>query len=221
MPKRDLDFGGGEYALVADRIAEFYARYPRGCILTRIVERTEKEVTVRAAVYRSAEDSRPAATGLASERFGDGDINKVACLENTETSAVGRALANLGFAASRRRAGVTVGAVAAASASVSPLVSPLAAPRVTPIESAAPRVVREPVPAWAAAGDRRAAVVADVLRLVDVAEGRGLRPLRAARMRARLERDAVPPSELVRMEMALRDWLAKRGGGDERAAGAV
>jgi hypothetical protein len=34
---------------------------------------------------------------------GDGEINAVACLENTETSAIGRALANLGFLASRLR----------------------------------------------------------------------------------------------------------------------
>jgi hypothetical protein len=73
-----------------------------------------------------------------------------------------------------------------------------------------PIAVREPVAAWAAAGERRAAVVADVLRLIEVAESRGLRRLRATRMRSRLERDAVPPSELVRMEMALRDWIAKR-----------
>ncbi len=38
--------------------------------------------------------------------MGDGEINAVACLENTETSAIGRALANLGFLAARLRPSV-------------------------------------------------------------------------------------------------------------------
>jgi hypothetical protein len=54
-------------------------------------------------VYRDRSDAEPAATGWAREFEGDGEINQVACLENTETSAIGRALANLGFAASKKR----------------------------------------------------------------------------------------------------------------------
>src|SRR5688500_6404141 len=63
----------------------------------------EREVVFRASVYRTEKCRMPAATGWASERIGDGDINTVACLENTETSAIGRALANLGFTASKNR----------------------------------------------------------------------------------------------------------------------
>ena len=93
------------YALVADRITLFYQRYPAGRIVTELVSRTGREITFRALVFRGPADVEPAATGWASEREGDGEINQVACLENTETSAVGRALANLGFTASRRRRG--------------------------------------------------------------------------------------------------------------------
>ena len=103
MPKYELVTNAGEYAPVADRIILFYARHPTGRILTRLLSRTEHEITVQAFVFRSTEEQRPAATGLASERIGDGDVNTVACLENTETSAIGRALANLGFLASRLR----------------------------------------------------------------------------------------------------------------------
>src|SRR5689334_24400132 len=92
-----------DYALVADRITLFYERYPDGRIVTELHSRADREITFRALVYRSAADAQPAATGWASEREGDGEINRVACLENTETSAVGRALANLGFTASRFR----------------------------------------------------------------------------------------------------------------------
>jgi hypothetical protein len=72
--------------------------------VTKLVRRTRDEVLFQALVYRNATDVRPAATGWAVEREGDGDINMVACLENTETSAIGRALANLGFTAARERA---------------------------------------------------------------------------------------------------------------------
>ena len=102
MPKSDLPIGG-EYAPVADRIALFYERFPAGRIITQLTMHNEREVVFRASVFRTEKSRTPAATGWASEKFGDGDINTVACLENTETSAIGRALANLGFTASKNR----------------------------------------------------------------------------------------------------------------------
>ena len=103
MPKNAYDFDPESYAPVAARVELFYERYPSGRILTELVQHTEQEIVFRAAVYRTADDREPAATGWAAERVGDGEINAVACLENTETSAIGRALANLGFLASRLR----------------------------------------------------------------------------------------------------------------------
>jgi hypothetical protein len=103
MPKSASDFDPESYAPVAARVELFYERYPTGRILTELIQHTEQEIVFRAAVYRAAEDPEPAATGWAAERIGDGEINAVACLENTETSAIGRALANLGFLASRLR----------------------------------------------------------------------------------------------------------------------
>lgn len=102
MPKSDLP-SGPDYAPVADRVALFYERYPDGRIITHLTMHNEREIMFRASVYRDARTRWPAATGWASERIGDGDINTVACLENTETSAIGRALANLGFTASKNR----------------------------------------------------------------------------------------------------------------------
>ena len=102
MPK-PIDFDPDSYAPVAARLELFYQRYPTGRIYTELVQHTEREIVFRAAIYRAAEDREPAATGWAAERIGDGEINAVACLENTETSAIGRALANLGFLASRLR----------------------------------------------------------------------------------------------------------------------
>ena len=87
MPKTTVDFDPESYAPVAARVELFYERFPTGRILTELVQHTEQEIVFRAAVYRAAEDAEPAATGWASERVGDGEVNAVACLENTETSA--------------------------------------------------------------------------------------------------------------------------------------
>jgi hypothetical protein len=103
MSKSDSFFNSEQYATVAERIELFYSRFPEGRINTELVARDKGEITFKALVYRTATESLAAATGWASEREGDGDVNTVACLENTETSAVGRALANLGFTASSRR----------------------------------------------------------------------------------------------------------------------
>lgn len=103
MSKSDSFFNPEQYATVAERIELFYSRFPEGRINTELVGRENGEITFKALVYRTATESLAAATGWASEREGDGDVNTVACLENTETSAVGRALANLGFTASSRR----------------------------------------------------------------------------------------------------------------------
>jgi hypothetical protein len=103
MSKTDSYFNPEQYATVAERIEMFYSRYPDGRINTELVSRADGTITFKAVVYRDANDATPAATGWASEREGDSDINTVACLENTETSAVGRALANLGFVASSKR----------------------------------------------------------------------------------------------------------------------
>ena len=53
VPKTDLNFGGGDYAPVADRVRLFYERYPTGRIVTHLVRRTEVEVVFRAEVFRS------------------------------------------------------------------------------------------------------------------------------------------------------------------------
>ena len=96
-------FDPRDYAPVAERITRFYAQHPHGRIVTRARRVTERIVLFEALVYRASSDAAPAATGWASEMPGDGDINTVACVENTETSAIGRALANLGITAARAR----------------------------------------------------------------------------------------------------------------------
>ena len=49
-------------------------------------------------LFRNRDDAEPSATGHAFEIRGQGYVNNTSYIENGETSAIGRALANLGFA---------------------------------------------------------------------------------------------------------------------------
>jgi len=140
-------------------------------------------------VYRDASESGPAATGWAAEREGDGDVNEVACLENTETSAVGRALANLGFTASRLRPSAEEMAKAARARA-----------RIGRQKLA----VKEP-----AVSASHAMYLGDLLNLVAAAERLGLRPSRAARWRQHLHNTPYEDRVLVQLERRLRDWIVR------------
>jgi hypothetical protein len=192
------DPGLADYAPVSDRITLFYQRYPAGRIVTQLHSRTDREITFRALVYRGADDRRAAATGWASEREGDGEVNLVACLENTETSAIGRALANLGFTASVRRPSREEMEKAV---------------RERARLAARTAVVAEPAPIHPV-GDadplqRRANAVHDVLTLIERAEAIGFSEWRAGALRNALERPALTPRTLMRLERRVRGWMAR------------
>jgi hypothetical protein len=203
------DPGLADYAPVSDRITLFYQRYPAGRIVTQLHSRTEREVTFRALVYRTADDRSPAATGWASEREGDGEVNAVACLENTETSAIGRALANLGFTASVRRpsreemekAARERARLAARPAVVSPLASEPA--------SVASSSVVSVVHGEADPLQRRANAVHDVRSLIERAEAIGFSERRAETLRGALEQPELTPRTLMRLERRVRGWRAR------------
>lgn len=187
--KTGPDFNLTGYAPVAERITQFYEAHPGGRIVTELVSRTASEVVFRASVYRNAIESGPAATGWAAEREGDGDVNEVACLENTETSAVGRALANLGFTASRLR----------------PSAEEMAkATRARARIGRQRLAVREP-----AVSPSHAMYLGDLLNLVGAAERIGLRSPRAARWREQLHEKPFDDRQLVLFERRLRDWIVR------------
>lgn len=90
-----------DYVEVADRIRAFHEKYTRGSIQTEMVRLNGDMVVFKATVFRDALDPHPA-TGWAYERQGSSPVNETRFVENCETSAVGRALANLNFAGNRR-----------------------------------------------------------------------------------------------------------------------
>lgn len=83
-----------EYKTVAERVNEFRADHPNKPIETEII--SSGETVLMKAVIR-AEGGRIIATGYAEEVRGSSNINKTSALENCETSAIGRALANFGY----------------------------------------------------------------------------------------------------------------------------
>ena len=96
-------FNSDSYVPVAERLEKFYQTYPEGRVTTAIVEHSLESgfVLMRAEVFRSSDDAAPAATGHAFEVRGESYVNKTSYVENAETSAVGRALALLGFEVKR------------------------------------------------------------------------------------------------------------------------
>ncbi len=203
MPKYELVLNAGEYAPVADRITLFYARYPTGRILTRLIAQTEREITVQAYVFRSLTEVQPSATGLASERVGDGDVNTVACLENTETSAIGRALANLGLTASSNRPSREE--IAKANRERARRIAEHARRPREPSHSLT-RQVAATGPDLQSRADR----VMDALDLLAQAERAGLSQSRARRLRTALSSTATTPATIERVERVLRAWKAWR-----------
>jgi hypothetical protein len=190
MPKSDSSFNPDGYAPVADRIQLFYDRFPGGRIITELMSRDGGEIVFKALVYREVAEPAPAATGWAAEREGDGDVNAVACLENTETSAVGRALANLGFTASAKRP---------------------SREEMAKADRARRRLTLPPPAAGGPALQPRANAVHDLLELVALAERKGLSPRRTEVIRGRISgAQPLPLTRVRRVELVLRAWLRRR-----------
>lgn len=86
-----------DYIEVNVRIEKFWEKYPDGRIQTELVSWENGIVVMKALVYKNLNDPIASANGFAYEKEGSSYINKTSALENCETSAVGRALALLGF----------------------------------------------------------------------------------------------------------------------------
>ena len=91
---KSVDIKGKQYIMVNERIKEFRKQHPNGQILTQIMANADGQIMFQAKIIV---DGVLVATGHAKEVEGSTFINKTSALENSETSAVGRALGMYGI----------------------------------------------------------------------------------------------------------------------------
>lgn len=96
-------FNLADYETVEVRLEKFIKEYPDFRISTEL-EMVEKDrYIVKAYLFKRLEDGVAWATGYAEETVASRGVNQTSALENCETSAIGRALANAGYAAKGKR----------------------------------------------------------------------------------------------------------------------
>ena len=92
-----------DYETVEERLVKFWKDNPDGRIDTTLVESTLQRFIVKASVFRTEVDVQAWTTGYAEETVSTRGVNSTSALENCETSAIGRALANAGYVTKGKR----------------------------------------------------------------------------------------------------------------------
>jgi hypothetical protein len=98
-----MAFNLADYETVESRLEKFWKEFPDGRISTELEVCEAARYVVKAYLYRTYLDQVAYSTGFAEEKDTDRGVNATSALENCETSAIGRALANAGFAAKGKR----------------------------------------------------------------------------------------------------------------------
>jgi hypothetical protein len=97
-------FNLDDYETVEERLVKFWKEHPDGQIHTKLLDSSANRFIVSAEIFRTEADAKPWTTGLAEETVQGRGVNATSALENCETSAIGRALANAGYATKGKRA---------------------------------------------------------------------------------------------------------------------
>jgi hypothetical protein len=96
-------FNLADYEPVEVRLEKFIKDYPAFRISTELEVVEASRYIVKAYLYKDASDGVAWATGYAEETVTSRGVNQTSALENCETSAIGRALANAGYAPKGKR----------------------------------------------------------------------------------------------------------------------
>ena len=96
-------FNLADYEPVEVRLEKFIKDYPDFRISTELEVIESNRYVVKAYLFKTATDGVAWATGLAEETVTSRGVNQTSALENCETSAIGRALANAGYAPKGKR----------------------------------------------------------------------------------------------------------------------
>ena len=98
-----MAFNLADYETVESRLEKWWKEFPDGRISTELEVCEAHRYVIKAYLYRTYLDQVAYSTGFAEEKDSDRGVNATSALENCETSAIGRALANAGFAAKGKR----------------------------------------------------------------------------------------------------------------------
>ena len=96
-------FNLADYEPVEVRLEKFIKDYPSFRIATELELVEATRYIVKAYLYKDASDGVAWATGYAEETVSSRGVNQTSALEKCETSAIGRALANAGYAPKGKR----------------------------------------------------------------------------------------------------------------------
>jgi hypothetical protein len=98
-----MAFNLADYETVESRLEKFWKEFPDGRVSTELEVCETHRYVIKAYLYRTYLDQVAYSTGYAEEKDSDRGVNATSALENCETSAIGRALANAGYATKGRR----------------------------------------------------------------------------------------------------------------------
>jgi len=98
-----MAFNLADYETVESRLVKFWKENPDGRIETELIEANANRFIIMARIFRTEADKQYWCSGHAYEIITDRGVNSTSALENCETSAIGRALANAGFATHGKR----------------------------------------------------------------------------------------------------------------------
>ena len=118
-------FNLADYEPVEVRLEKFIKDYPSFRIATELEVVEAARYIIKAYLYKDAGDSVAWATGYAEETVSSRGVNQTSALENCETSAIGRALANAGYAPKGKRPSREEMSKVVASKPVKPVVQDL------------------------------------------------------------------------------------------------
>lgn len=92
---KSVNIQGKQYVEVNERLKHFRSTYTGYSLMSEVVDINDTSITIKATIYDDKQN--PIASGIAQEVKGSSFINKTSYVENCETSAWGRALANFGI----------------------------------------------------------------------------------------------------------------------------
>ena len=92
---KTVNIKGKEYVEVNERLIYFRKNFPNYSLTSEVLDKTDNSILIMARIMNEA--GQIISCGIAEEIKGSTFINKTSYVENCETSAWGRALANFGI----------------------------------------------------------------------------------------------------------------------------